>query len=396
MESSRPCWIRPMVATLVILAMVGLVMGSALGREAPPPRPQVTPIEPPRTPTSVPGPAAVELREPERQLAAGPTTIAEPHRKARTGNSRARSKPKPEPEPASVPSLPSPAPTPVPTPVPTAAAPVVSSPLASCAAQPTPATGLLAILRDGRINESSGLATSARFPDLAFTMNDEGASPLVFAVQPSTGQTVGAFDLQGAGEFKDPESIRTDANGRLWLADTGDGHPGKSGKKHDKPERDAVVIAVFDDPGPQNGGTVPALGYSISYSDGPQNVEALLIHPVTNQAYLISNDEVGHVYALPNPLVPGRNVASLTDHLMPGFVTDATFTADGRLILVRTMNTPEVLIFDATSWLQVGQLSAPPMEQGESIAVEPGGQTVLLGSEGENSPLIRVALPPGC
>jgi hypothetical protein len=89
---------------------------------------------------------------------------------------------------------------------------------------------------------------------------------------------------------------------------------------------------------------------------------------------------------------PGRNVARATAHLMPSFVTDATFTADGRFVLVRTMDSAAVLVFDATTWRRAGSIEAPQMEKGESITVEPGGQTALLGSEGRRSPVVRVAL----
>lgn len=233
---------------------------------------------------------------------------------------------------------------------------------------------------------------SRKSADLAYTMNDEGTSPQIFAVQPSTGRTRSAFDLIGAGEFKDPEAIRTDPRGRIWLADTGDGHPDKSGDKQDEPDRSHVTIAVFDEPRVGEGGAVTARRYSIVYSNGPHNVEALAIHPATGQAWLISNAKVGRVYRLPNPLRDGRNTARATQHLMPGFVTDATFTADGRFVLVRTMRSPDVLVFDR-EWRRVGTIDAPTMAKGESITVERNGRTILLGSEGRHSPLVRVALP---
>jgi len=251
----------------------------------------------------------------------------------------------------------------------------------------------VANLDDRRIDESSGLAMSRRHADLAYTMNDEGTSPLIFGVQPSTGRTRSAFDLRDAGRFRDPESIRMDPRGLLWLADTGDGHPGKPGKTHDRPNRRHVTIAIFAEPGLGRRAPVTARRYSIVFSDGPHNVESLAIHPVTGQAFLISNAPKGRVYALPNPLREGRNVARATDHGMAAFVTDATFTANGRYVLVRTMRDRDVLIFDAESWARVGTIAAPRMAQGESITEEPGGRTLLMSSEGKSSPLVRVALP---
>jgi len=233
---------------------------------------------------------------------------------------------------------------------------------------------------------------SREHPDLAYTMNDERPCPLIFAVQPSTGRTVSAFDLRGAGEFEDPEAIRLDHRGRLWLADTGDGHPGKPGKKHERPSRDSVTIAVFEEPKRGTRGSVSARRFRVVFSNGPHNAEALAIRPGTGEAFLISNDRVGRVFRLPNPLREGRNVARATNHLMPAFVTDATFTRDGRFVLVRTMQESHLLVFDARTWRRVGSVEAPRMSKGESITVEPNGRTVLLGSEGRHSPLVRVGL----
>jgi hypothetical protein len=269
------------------------------------------------------------------------------------------------------------------------------SPTPTCAPATRPPTGKLGWLRnlsDDRIDESSGLTMSRKHADLAYTMNDEGTSPLIFGIQPSTGRTVSAFDLRGAGEFKDPEAIRLDHRGRLWLADTGDGHPGKPGKKHGRPSRESVAIAVFEEPKRGTKGSVTARRYTVTYSNGPHNVEALAIRPGTGEAFLISNDRVGRVFRLPNPLRDGRNVARATNHLMPAFVTDATFTRDGRFVVVRTMQKSHLQVFDAKTWRRVGSLEAPRMAKGESIAVEPNGRTVLLGSEGRHSPLVRVGL----
>ena len=271
-----------------------------------------------------------------------------------------------------------------------------STPTATCrpnSVRPVVKIGWLGNLRDARIDESSGLTMSTRHADLAYTMNDEGESPQIFAIQPSTGRTVSAFDLRGAGDLRDPEAIRSDLRGRIWLADTGDGHPGKSGKKNGQPDRKHVTIVVFDEPERGRRGAVPSRRYTVNFSNGPHNAEALAIHPTTGQAFLISNAKVGRVYRLPNPLRPGRNVARATAHLMPSFVTDATFTTDGRFVLVRTMGSSAVLIFDAKSWKRVGSIPAPRMDKGESIAVERGGSTAILGSEGRRSPLVRVALP---
>ena len=53
----------------------------------------------------------------------------------------------------------------------------------------------------------------------------------------------------------------------------------------------------------------------------------------------------------------------------------------------------DLWLYDPTTWEAVGQAETPKLEQGESVTVERGDQTVLLGSEGKNSPIVRVPLP---
>lgn len=397
MESSRRWWIRPAWGTVLGLVVVTLLVGAARGRAT------VQPIEPTALPPAAAravGPADVELVDvPTPEVSTTPTPTPTPIATTTLrvlpttasdedhddddddddDEGEDRDRPEPRQTPKSKPRS-TPKPTPTPTCRPSSARPVVK-------------IGWLGNLRDARIDESSGLTMSTRHADLAYTTNDEGESPQVFAIQPSTGRTVSAFDLRGAGDLRDPEAIRSDPRGRIWLADTGDGHPGKPGKKNGQPDRKHVTIVVFDEPERGRRGAVPSRRYSVVFSNGPHNAEALAIHPTTGQAFLISNAKVGRVYQLPNPLRPGRNVARATAHLMPSFVTDATFTVDGRFVLVRTMGSAAVLVFDSRSWKRVGSIAAPRMDKGESITVERGGTSAILGSEGRRSPLVRLALP---
>jgi hypothetical protein len=242
--------------------------------------------------------------------------------------------------------------------------------------------GFVSQLSDDRIVESSGLALSVRYGDLVYTMNDSGNHPMVYAIQLSTGRVVGTTDISSL-HVKDTESIAVDAHGTMWLGDLGD-------NDH---RRDDVAIYAFPEPGPGNHNVGPVDRYRVAYPDGPVNVEGMLVNPQTDQVHLVSKNEsdFGTIYELP-PLTPSATVTAKDLHIdAPRAVTDATFTHDGRWALLRTNY--DVWMYNPKTWQPVSWIKTPRLQQGESIAVEPGDRTMLLGSEGKDSPIIRVPLP---
>lgn len=242
--------------------------------------------------------------------------------------------------------------------------------------------GTIGQIRDDRITESSGLALSAKHNDLAYTINDRGTHPMVYAIRLSTGAVVGVTDLQSL-DVEDTESIAVDAKGTLWLGDLGD-------NDH---ERDDVAIIAFPEPGPGTHHLTSAERYPVSFPDGPVDVEGMLVHPTSGQIFLVSKnrDGLGTVYRLPS-LSPGITVEAVDLGVdAPEAVTDAAFTHTGRWAVLRTND--ELWVYDPQTWASVGRMDTPKLEQGESVTVERGDRTVLLGSEGKNSPIVRVALP---
>lgn len=242
--------------------------------------------------------------------------------------------------------------------------------------------GAVSVIRDSRITESSGLALSVRHSDLAYTINDRGTHPMVYAVQVSTGDVVGVTDVSGLA-VEDTESIAVDAGGRLWLGDLGD-------NDHN---RDNVSVIAFPEPGPGMHRVTAADRYGVRFPGGAVDVEGMLIEPSTEQVFLISKnrDGLGAIYRLPS-LSPGSTVtAEDLEADAPRGVTDATFTNSGRWALLRTND--EVWVYDPTTWTPVGTIATPKLRQGESVTVERGDRSMLLGSEGKDSPIIRVAIP---
>lgn len=220
-----------------------------------------------------------------------------------------------------------------------------------------------------------------------YTLNDEKQSPQVFVVEVATGDVVGTFTTTPAlPTGADPEAICLDVKtGKLFIADIGDNDG----------DRTNCALYALPEPGPGNHGTLPCKKYPISYPWGPTNAEALAINPVSGERYIITKEPNGsRLCRLPATLSTGGNevtgIRTLTE--CPN-VTDAAFTTNGRWLLVRSANRQAVIVLDRRTWKKVGTIPAPSTAKGESIAVEPGGKSFLIGSEGQDSPIFRVIIP---
>lgn len=233
-------------------------------------------------------------------------------------------------------------------------------------------------MTDPLIRESSGLAISRAHDDLAYTINDSGNAPLVFAVKISTGKVVGTTRVEG-GELRDTEAISVDRHGTLWISDTGDNLESRN---------DAALYALAE-PGLGNH-TVTARRYPVSYPEGHPNVEALLINPRTDAKFLVTKGLFGGtVYALPTTLHTAQaNVPKAVGGDVAGTITDGTFTTDGAYAVLRTYGS--IYVLDPSTWSVLHSEDSPAEPQGESITAEASGHSLLVGSEGANSELIRV------
>lgn len=256
---------------------------------------------------------------------------------------------------------------------------VLISSLARRADGAEPSPHVVSRMTDPLIRESSGLAISRAHNDLAYTINDSGNAPLVFAVQISTGKVVGTTRIEG-GVLRDTEAISIDRHGTLWISDTGDNND----------IRKDTALYALPEPGPGNH-TVTALRYPIRYPDGRPNVEALLINPTTDAKFLVSKGLfAGTVYSLPKKLQTSRaNVPKVINGGVPGTITDGTFTTDGAYAVLR--NYGSIYVLDPKSWSVLHSEDSPAEPQGEAITAEASGRSFLVGSEGQNSELIRVA-----
>ncbi len=138
--------------------------------------------------------------------------------------------------------------------------------------------------------------------------------------------------------------------------------------------------------------TVDEETIDLVYPDGQRDAEALLVHPVTGRLYVATKGFfTGELYAAPPELADDApNVLGLVGETT-GIVTDGAFFPDGEHLILRTYTNAVVYSFPALE--QVGAFDLPSQEQGEGIAA-PNNRFVYLSSEGQQAPVLKVALPP--
>jgi hypothetical protein len=234
-------------------------------------------------------------------------------------------------------------------------------------------------ITDPRITESSGLALSRSTEDLAYTINDSGNEPVVYAIRVSTGEVEGTTRIRG-GTLVDTEALALDGEGTLWIADVGDNDG----------VRDDIALYALPEPGTGDS-TVTATRYPIGLDYGAVDVETLLINPQTGGKFLVSKEPFGgQLFALPDELEPDReNVAdAMDDYGAPLLVTDGAFTPDGEHVVLRTY--VALHVYRAAPWSLLRAQDLPAQKQGETLAVEASGRSLLVGSEGKDSALLRL------
>lgn len=269
---------------------------------------------------------------------------------------------------------------------------------------------LLAHLEDPLINESSGIVASRANPGLFWTHNDSGDGPFVYAFDRG-GKSRGTWRVEGASarDWEDIACGPGPERGRsyLYAGDIGD----------NEARREYVVVYRFPEPlvtpGDDASGhknphaTAPAEVIRLKYPDGPHNAEALLVHPVSGDIYVLTKTADGAgVYKLSAPPSAAElntlvRVAVLRG---PGFfgtlITGGDISPDGRRIaLCDYANGYELRLPDSKQdfdevWRQ------PPVvvplgarRQGEAVCYRLDGAALLATSEGSPSPLIEVTLP---
>ncbi|MBK5308236.1 MAG: hypothetical protein JJD92_16255 [Frankiaceae bacterium] len=246
---------------------------------------------------------------------------------------------------------------------------------------------LLCNLADSRITESSGLVASSAYDDLLFTHNDSGDTARFFEIDRSC-RTHATFELPGV-QARDWEDMSRGPGRTLWLGDIGDNSAARV---------NGVLVHRVAEPGPAEGvRRLSPTSYRLRYADGPQDAEALLVHPRTGRLLIITKGFAGGgIYAAPLPLRPGTpNVMQRVGEVTIPEVTAGDISPDGTRVVLRNYSAAyewDVRGDDVARAMRADpvRIPLPASKQGEAISYSRDGRSLIVSSEGLNAPVQEV------
>ena len=258
-------------------------------------------------------------------------------------------------------------------------------------------------LKNPRINESSGLACSRRYPGFFWTHNDSGADARIYLFD-AKGNDFGSCRLEGvfAYDFEDMFSFQQGDKSYLVVGDVGNN--GRAAP--------VLMLYVIEEPhfDPKRGletGVVPVLEtIYYSYEDDHRDCEAVALDPTNRTLVFVTKERASEcfVYTLRWPsrvpegkALTARRIATLK---LPA-VTAMDISPDGRRAVVLTYASAyEFARAEREDWSKA--FARPPREivvpervQGESICYGLDGRTLYLTSERVPTPLIEVPVLEG-
>jgi hypothetical protein len=276
-------------------------------------------------------------------------------------------------------------------------------------------------LADPSLIELSGLVASRRTPGVFFAIQDSGGDDRarLYALDAS-GRSLGTWEIPGV-ENKDWEDLAAfHHEGRAWIAiaDIGDNQARREELRvFVVPEPD--VRAAGEPHGEGDGRPVltgelpPHATWTIRYSDGARDCEALAVDPEANAILLLAKrGSPAKLYRAPFAPMddPEVRLATPIAEVRIPRPTVRDFAEFGRFGVLRSAPTaldiaPDrrgtvVLTYgDAFVFPWIGswadafaavpeRIPLPPLQQGEAIAWD--GEGLLVTSEGAHAPLYRV------
>jgi hypothetical protein len=189
----------------------------------------------------------------------------------------------------------------------------------------------------GDLRETSGVTVSMRNPSLAWTHNDRGHGPFLYAVD-RDGRVRARIEVNPSnGDWEDVARGRCDLGACLYVASTGDN------------EERRAVISFCRLAEPEGERSVEAERYRMVLPDGPRDIEAMYVLP-TDQIFFVRKGR-NHPVTVYRYLSPLRSDAIVTlvevqrltagPVAPPRMVTGASATLDGSIVAIRTYQSLE-------------------------------------------------------
>jgi hypothetical protein len=277
-----------------------------------------------------------------------------------------------------------------------------------------PSATLIRLRARPELVENSAAASSHTQAGVFFTVNDSGNDAWLFALD-TTGADRGVWQVHGATNV-DWESASVGPCPRaapadcVYIGDTGDNSAARTSR---------VIYRVAEPRALRPGfvGDVEAEALRYRYADGPHDVEAMYVAPNGN-TFLITKRLLRDAAGTPRPALVfelpadawGRRdtvTANVVDSLpiVPGsaplrFITDASLSADGRVLAVRTYAQVYTFATDSVTGRVRGAIPpgvcnivAMDVWPGEGITWFGRSTKLLLTSEGRDSPMQVVDCP---
>lgn len=247
------------------------------------------------------------------------------------------------------------------------------------------------------IVEASGLTPSRKYRGEYYTHNDSGDTARIFRVD-SKGNTTAEIRLRDvkAIDIEDIDSALIAGKEWVYVADIGDN------------SRKRKSVTVYQVSEPKAKGTVtvrPDITLELTYPDGPQNVEAVMVHPKTGDIWIVSkvNSGKSNVYTLTRPRQTGKfQVAKVgtveVGTMIPGsaMVTGGAFSPDGRYIVLRSYTALYEFAVpkNTREWIRSVpiRIESALENQGEAVCYTLDGKAILTVSEGANPAINRIKI----
>lgn len=232
---------------------------------------------------------------------------------------------------------------------------------------------------DERVTEASGLAHSTWKRKTLFTHNDSGDTPRVFAVN-RKGHTVGVLKLKGA-EAYDWEDMAAGPNHTLLVGDIGD----------NARSRKQVQVYRFKEPMNLRDRAVKATKFTFAYPDGAHDAEGMMVNPRNGRIFIVSKQNNGSLYRAPKHLSTTKVNKLSKMRGAPADVTGAAFHPRGKGYALGTHSSVHMYKSLKASPRKIW---IPSRERVQSIEFNRSGKRLFAGSEGNNSPIVQVAIDP--